>query len=177
MAGYAYSDTPRGKTKKRAANVGKKPGPLATMPGFESKNDGGTRLFVALTQQVQVEERRAQGTLTYILKGAHIDRRNNMNALETVHFNTPVSRARLVPKGKDLWFIVDLRAAATPAWKMQPGENNTALLVIDFAGGQFLSGAEKAPAGENPLKVKSGRTAPPAGKTDAPKQNGTGPNP
>ncbi|MCW5831782.1 MAG: hypothetical protein KIS78_04935 [Labilithrix sp.] len=43
---------------------------------------------------------------------------NNTNALVTVHFNTPVARARLVPRGQDLHFIVELRSAATPTWKM-----------------------------------------------------------
>ena len=40
--------------------------------------------------------------------------RNNTNALVTVHFNTPVTSARLVPHGHDLWFVVAL-ARGRPA--------------------------------------------------------------
>ncbi len=183
-AGYAYKDAPQRK-KTGGARVAKRAGPVATLPGFEIRGDGGSRLFVALTQQVQVEERRAQGSFTYVLKGAHIDRRNNMNVLETIHFNTPVSRARLVPKGNDLLFIVDLRAASTPTWKMQGGENNTGLLVVDFGGGEFLTGNERTPqpksdaAKPDAKKKGGGQPAAPGSSGSPPKPDGTktGPNP
>ena len=100
--------------------------------------DGSSRLFVALTQTVQVEEHSARGVLTYVLKGAHVVLRNNENALVTVHFNTPVVRARLLPAGNDLQFIVDLRAAVTPTWKVTPGKDGTSLLLVDFPKGSYL---------------------------------------
>jgi hypothetical protein len=111
--------------------------------------DGGSRLFVALTQSVPVEERRGKNSLTYVLKGAHVVRFNNERPLVTVHFNTPVSRARLVPSGNDLHFIVSLRAAAAPTFKVDPAKDNGAILHIDFARGDFIpSAVAKAPAPE-----------------------------
>lgn len=147
-AGYAYAD------KSRAASRGgvpraryRKAGPVVNMPGFEPTADGGSRLFVQLSQSVPVEERKAPDSIVYVLKGASPRVWNNTNALVTVHFNTPVSQARLVPKGKDLLFIVDLRAAATPTWKMNAAEDKSATFIVDFPKGDYLpSGAEPAPA-------------------------------
>jgi hypothetical protein len=138
--GYGYDDRPR---RRRAAGTPRRvtahaSGPIATLPGFEMLADGGSRLFVQLTQNVPVEEKRAAGTVTYVLKGAHVTKYNNERPLVTVHFNTPVSRARLIPSGRDLLFIVDLRANVQPTWKIESAKNNTAVLAIDFPKGDFI---------------------------------------
>ena len=54
-----------------------------------------------------------------------------------MHFNTPVWRARLVPQGNDLLFIVDLRAASAPTFKMQDAADHTSMLTVDFGKGDF----------------------------------------
>ncbi|MDF2698269.1 MAG: hypothetical protein K0S65_6652 [Labilithrix sp.] len=128
------------------------------LPGFEQTADGGSRLFVQLTQTVPVEERKAQGSITYVLKGASPRVWNNTNALVTVHFNTPVSRARLVPQGHDLLFVIDLRAAATPTWKITEAADKGAILTIDFPKGDYLQGgpepaATAQPAGAEPASA------------------------
>jgi hypothetical protein len=119
------------------------PYPVATLPGFEMLPDGGSRPFVEVTKTVSVEERRAARVLTYVLKGARIVYHNNENALDTKYFNTPVARARLFPSGRDLLFLVDLRADSTPAWRMVGGSDGIATLQVDFPSGSFL------PAGVN----------------------------
>jgi hypothetical protein len=129
------------------------------MPGFEQTSDGGSRLFVQLSQSVKVEERKTAGSVTYILKGASPRVWNNTNALVTVHFNTPVSRARLVPVGGDLHFVVDLRAAVAPTWKVDEAQDKSATLAIDFPKGDYLgapasSATEPAAAAAPP---KAGR--------------------
>ncbi len=152
--GYGYSDHParrqggagglQVRSGTRAVHHPTAPaqsGPVATLPGFEMLAEGGSRLFVELTQQVPVEERRARGTLTYVLHGAHVAVHNNTNPLVTVHFNTPVASARLVPAGHDLLFVVSLRANATPTWKVNPGKEGTSVLTVDFPKGTYLSGA------------------------------------
>lgn len=129
-AGYAYSDKASVSRGNHAHY--RQRGPVVNTPGFEQTPDGGSRLFVQLSQSVPVEERKAPGSITYVLKGASPRVWNNTNALVTVHFNTPVSRARLVPQGQDLLFVVDLRANATPTWKMTEGSDKSATLTIDF---------------------------------------------
>ncbi|MEO7110937.1 MAG: hypothetical protein ABI183_10915 [Polyangiaceae bacterium] len=142
--GYAYggthksSDTgaaPRAHSRTHAHHVS---GPVATLPGFELLPEGGSRLFVQLTATVQVAEKTVAGGLTYVLKGARILKRNNENALITVHFNTPVSRARLLPAGGDLHFVVDLRQNVKPTWKLVPAKDGATVLQIDFPGGDYL---------------------------------------
>jgi hypothetical protein len=164
-AGYAYGDKASasrssGGTHARYRRIG----PVVNIPGFEQTADGGSRLFVQLTQNVPVEERKAQGTITYVLKGASPRVWNNTNALVTVHFNTPVSRARLVPHGHDLHFIVELRSAATPTWKIAETADKSAMLTIDFPKGDFLGGAEPAHTAEEPAAKPPPRAARGAGK-------------
>jgi hypothetical protein len=153
MAGYSYSDPKKGQARPSPQSTpvvkhtpqasAKATGPIATLPGFETLGDGSTRVFVQLTQSVPVEERKAKGSLTYVLKGAHVTIHNNTNPLVTVHFNTPVTQARLKPSGADLLLLIDLRAATSPAWKMTTAKDNTAILQIDFPKGTFLPEASK----------------------------------
>jgi hypothetical protein len=161
--GFTFTDKPAPRPAGPVVRVVRRAGPIATLPGFEETSDGGSRLFVALTQSVQVEERKAQGVITYVLKGAHINRYNNTNALVTVHFNTPVSRARLVPAGNDLHFIVELRAAATPTFKMVDNADRSAMLTIDFAKGDFTNAPAQgdAPPVVSQQPKKLGKKTPP----------------
>ncbi len=81
----------------------------------------------------------------YVLKGAHVEKRNNFNPLVTVHFNTPVTSARLVPHGKDLWFVVDLRASVQPSVTMDAAKDGGAVLRIGFPSGSYLPLQKIAP--------------------------------
>lgn len=117
--------------------------------------DGASRVFVELSAPVAVEEKRGNGSIMYVLKGARIAKWNNTNSLVTVHFNTPVSKAKLMPSGRDLHFVVELRTAgAMPTWRME-NEQNAARLVIDFPKGDYL-GAN----GEPLLQAFSGQAKP-----------------
>jgi hypothetical protein len=158
MAGYAYGNKGTGSTATAARPRPRyrTQGPVVNMPGFEQTADGGSRLFVQLSQNVPVEERKSPGSITYVLKGASPRVWNNTNALVTVHFNTPVSRARLVPAGKDVHFVIDLRAEATPTWKMTDAGDKGATLTIDFPKGDYL---QPAGGGESP-SAEGGTPAP-----------------
>jgi hypothetical protein len=149
--GYGWSTTPRrhrsGGHLRPQAPVARvqSQSPDALLPGFETLGDGSTRLFVLMSKPVQWEAKPAPGTLTYVLKGAHVDKRNNYNPLVTVHFNTPVTSARLVPHGKDLWFVVDLRSQTTPTVAMDAAKDGGAMLRIEFPKGDYLPGGATAP--------------------------------
>ncbi|MDB4937332.1 MAG: hypothetical protein JWP87_4304 [Labilithrix sp.] len=181
----SFSDKPARRAPVARAAV-RRGGPLATFPGFEQLPDGGSRLFVQLSQSVPVEERRAQGSITYVLKGAHLRVHNDANALVTVHFNTPVFRARLTPQGNDLLFVLELRSAATPTFKVSENPDKTSTLQIDFPKGDFISGdgseslpserpkaLGRVPKGAKGNKGNSG--ASPAPSTPPPDESG--PNP
>ena len=178
VGGVSFNDKPAPRPQAPVGRVFRRgpSGPLATFPGFEQLPDGGTRFFVELNQSVPVEERRAQGTITYVLRGAHLRVHNDSNALVTVHFNTPVFRGKLTPQGNDLLFILELRAAATPTFKVVEAPNKTAALQIDFPKGDFISGdgTETLPAQARPVPTigrgKKGARQQPA--APAPAQGG-----
>jgi hypothetical protein len=145
--GFGWSTTPKRRTGGHVrphAPVSRAQSrtPDAILPGFETLADGSTRLFVLMSQPVKYEVKPAPGTLTYVLKGAHVDRRNNYNPLVTVHFNTPVTSARLVPHGADLWFVVDLRANTTPTVTMDAAKEGGSMLRIEFPKGDYLPAME-----------------------------------
>jgi hypothetical protein len=142
--GYGWSTTPkkhgpRGATPARRARIDTTPD--VVLPGFETLADGSSRLFVQLSKAAPYDTKSAAGTLTYVLKGVHVDRRNNYNPLVTVHFNTPVTSARLVPHGADLWFVVDLRASVQPTVTMDAAKDGAAMLRIEFPKGDYLPAA------------------------------------
>ena len=120
-------------------------GLVATLPGFQMLPDGGSRLFVALTHNANVTEKRDPRVLTYVIHGAHVVHRNNENALVTVHFNTPVTRARLLPLRGDLVFSVDLRADSAPVWRVVDSGDGSSILQVDFPKGAFLPAGEMDP--------------------------------
>jgi hypothetical protein len=109
----------------------------AVMSGFEKLDDGSTRVFVELTKPVTFETRKSRQTLTYVLKNAHVARANNRNPLVTSHFKTPVTSARLSVHGRDLWFVIGLRADVTPTATMEKTTKGTSVLRIDFAKGDY----------------------------------------
>jgi hypothetical protein len=157
IGGFTFNDKPaaaRPQVGARRIVRQRAGGPLATFPGFEQLADGGSRLFVHLSQTVPVEQRVAPGSVTYVLKGAHLRVHNDANALVTVHFNTPVFRARLTPSGNDLLFILEMRAAAVPAFKVQDNQDKTSTLMIDFSKGDFITGNgdERLPSEERPTR-------------------------
>jgi hypothetical protein len=157
--GYAPGKPPKTARNYRAAQI-KPQQPDDMLPGFEELSDGGSRLFVEIMKTVPVDEHRAQGTITYVLHGMHVRLRNNTNALVTVHFNTPVYRARLVPKGKDTLFVVELRANVIPTWRVVPGKDGSSVLQVDFPKGDYLPGAPQlAPTATAP--APPGASAPP----------------
>jgi hypothetical protein len=152
VTGYGYggdanssapsSSSAHPRAKKAASKPRPAPtGPIATLPGFEMQADGSSRCFVQLTAAVPIEEKKAAGSVTYVLKGAHVNVRNNENALVTVHFNTPVTRARLVPSAQGLSFIIELRAPVAATYKVVAGKDGTSILEVDFPKGSYVTAA------------------------------------
>ncbi|HVJ89546.1 MAG TPA: hypothetical protein VM580_07055, partial [Labilithrix sp.] len=155
-AGYAYGSRASTASAGPAHPKYRKSGRVVNMPGFEATPDGGSRLFVQLSERVPVDERKANGTITYVLKGASPRVWNNTNALETIHFNTPVSRARLVPHGGDVHFVVELRTAASPTWSVSESKDKGVMLTIDFPKGDFMDAAATPASGKRERRATAG---------------------
>jgi hypothetical protein len=168
--GYSYgpSTTPRVESStapwvERRATRAARANPAASdalMTGFETLADGSTRLFVNLSKPVAYGTKTVPGAITYVLKGARVERRNDQNPLVTVHFNTPVASARLVPHGRDLWFVVDLRARAQATVTMDPTKDGAATLRVTFPKGDYLPpepNVPPSPASSDDSSAATGR--------------------
>jgi hypothetical protein len=170
--GFGWSTTPKkaapaARLRMRAARTTQTPD--AILPGFEMLADGATRLFVQLSRPVQYVTKAAPGTLNFVLKGAHVDRRNNYNPLVTVDFNTPVSSARLVPHGRDLWFVVELRSNVSPSVTMEATKDGGAMLRIEFPKGGYLpTQAAAAPSTTAPASTPAPASTDAAAATTTP---------
>jgi hypothetical protein len=117
----------------------------ATMSGFERLDDGSSRLFVELTKPVSFETRKTHHGVTYVLKNTHVSRANNRNPLVTVHFKTPVTSARLVAHGRDLWFVIRLRADVEATATMERTTGGLSVLRIAFAKGDYGAASSSPP--------------------------------
>lgn len=185
--GYGWSTHPavrmRGRVHARASASGPSHPEGTVVPGFEVLADGSSRVFVQLPKPVTYSTKAAKGVVTYVLKGVRVDRHNDLNALVTVHFNTPVTSARLVPHGGDLWLVVDLRANVQPSVAMDATKDGGAMLRVEFPKGDYLSGggpAAPAPAPSSPAPsatpAPADSTPPPATSAPAPASSGFAPS-
>lgn len=113
---------------------------LMTWPGFQMLPDGGSRVFVQLTQKPLFETRDEADRFVILLDRTGVHLRNNRRPLETRHFNTPVRRVRVRgrPEGK-VAVILELRAAAPPEVHVKAGaDGRFHYLMVDFPPGDWL---------------------------------------
>jgi hypothetical protein len=111
---------------------------LMTWPGFQARPDGASRFFLQTTQPVVHDVQRQNRRVVITLRNTQLHLRNNRRTLETLYFNTPVSRMRIQRRGRDLTFVLDLRADVAPSVSTQTGENGYHYLFVEFPSGEFL---------------------------------------
>jgi hypothetical protein len=181
-AGKGAGKASKGAPAQKGA-VGKKTAQTANVaqwPGFRVTEDGGSEVMVDFSKDPSAPtEHKAAGSITYLFKGVHVAKHNNQNPLITVHFNTPVASARLVPSKGGLTLVIDLRPGVTvaPATMVRDGgESGGKLFVVKFPAGSYLpAGAEDAPdpTPTQKLKSKGDKKDEPA-KSTTPPPSGTG---
>lgn len=164
-------------TGKAAPRKPAEQGLVAQWPGFHLTSDGGSEVMVEFSKVLPAPvEHRAKGSITYVFKGARITKHNNSNPLITVHFNTPIAIARLVPKGGDVHLVIELRggAEALPSTGIRAGtEGAGAQFFAKFAPGHFIDEAaegDEVPIGGNKKLKVDGTKGEPKGdkKPDTP---------
>jgi len=167
--GAAAKGTTAAPTTKTAKAAKKTGANVAQWPGF------------------RLTEHRAAGSVTYVFKGAHVIKSNNQNPLLTMHFNTPVLSARLVPKKGELHLVVDMRpgANAPPSSGLRASSDGDGQqFFVKFPSGSWLpKGAENEEIGPAPTqklkdKGETKSTTPKATTTPKTESGGkTGPAP
>ncbi len=110
---------------------------ILTWPGFQMLESGGSRFFVQTTGPVSTQVRVSPGRIEVMFPNTTIHLRNSSRWLETRFFDTPVIRARLERRGRDMVFVMQMRADLTP--RISTNEAGGFVYTsIDFERGHFL---------------------------------------
>lgn len=136
---------PRAQKARKKARKAKREinGPVATFPGFRILEDGSTRVHVEISEKVPVSEHKAEGRVAYRIKGAAVPTANNLRALDTQFFDTPVARVQLVEGDEDVDLVIELKQPAQPSHRLVESEGGV-VLQIDFPAQKSRAPSSKA---------------------------------
>jgi hypothetical protein len=142
---------------------------ILTWPGFQARDGGGSRFFVQTTRPVATEVRVTPQRIEVIFPRTTIHLANSRRWLETQFFNTPVERARLERRGRNMALVLHLRAQATPRVSVDAGEGGFYYTYVDFDPGDYLPATPaEVPQPQGGLGYVSGSSAPPQERTTDP---------
>jgi hypothetical protein len=126
----------RGHTTGRGAHA--RPNEIISWPGFQMQPSGGSRFFVQTTGPVTTEIHPSSGRVEIVFHDTAIHLVNSRRWLETQYFETPVVRARLERRRRDMVLVMQLRAAVTPMVSTGADPTGFTFTYIDFAAGHYL---------------------------------------
>jgi hypothetical protein len=132
--------------------------PIASFPGFARLDDGKSRIFVEVSNKVEVVEKHGPARLVYRLRGVAVMQRTNELPLITGYFNTPVERVQLVQAGPDVDVVIDLRE--TTDVKSHVIETPRGMVLwVDFPKSVGFGRDDAAPeAGDRPAAKRTNTT-------------------
>jgi len=131
---------------------------------MEIRAGSGSRFFVQVTGDVETETHQEEGRIVIILRRARIHLFNNRHPLESRFFNTPVNRAWLERRGRNVAFVLELRTAVSPQVQVQEGADGYRFVVVSFPSGDYLPAALRPP----PSSGTQGVTLPPGTREQLP---------
>jgi hypothetical protein len=105
--------------------------PIVTLPGFEMYDDGSSRVFVEVSENVSVSEWKQPHLLTYRFEGVFVPERVNRLAIPTQHFDSPVGLVRIVQVLGGAELRVYLRQTSEPKTRLKRSDGGT-VLSVDF---------------------------------------------
>ena len=89
-----------------------------TFLGYQGLGAGRSRVFVEMTQAVEVEVSRSGQVVEYKLLGASVPLKNNRNPLLLRDFSSSALSAVLVADKKAVRLVLTLRSAVTPTHRV-----------------------------------------------------------
>ena len=113
-----------------------------------------TRVFVEVSKRVEVTEHKAEGRLTYRMKGVNVPVRTNQFPLVTAYFATPVERIHLFEAGPDADLVIELKHPTATEWRVLDTPRGM-VLQVDFArgpGDRVVPDAEPRPVTPPPAR-------------------------
>jgi hypothetical protein len=111
---------------------------IIAWPGFQMQSGGGSRFFVQTTGPVTTEVHPSTGRVEIVFHDTSVHLANSRRWLETQFFDTPVVRARLERRRRDMVLVMQLRAAVTPVISTGADPSGFTFTYIDFAAGHYL---------------------------------------
>jgi hypothetical protein len=123
---------------RRTGGTARARGEIIAWPGFQMQPSGGSRFFVQTTGPVTTEIRASAGRVEIVFHDTTIHLANSRRWLETQYFDTPVLRARLERRRRDMVLVMQLRAAVTPVVTTGADPTGFTFTYIDFASGHYL---------------------------------------
>ena len=105
---------------------------VVTWPGFQVLSNGSSRFFVQSTRPVSFDVRKSNKRFEVLIRRNKIHLANNRHPLETQHFETPVTRAYLKPRGRDVALVFELRDKVTPTVTQKRSDDGYNYLFVEF---------------------------------------------
>ncbi|MFO0680873.1 MAG: hypothetical protein U0234_02425 [Sandaracinus sp.] len=132
---------------------------IIAWPGFQMQPSGGSRFFVETTGPVTTEIHASSGRVEIVFHDTGVHLANSRRWLETQYFETPVVRARLERRRRDMVLVMQLRAPATPVISTGADGSGFTFTYIDFAPGHYLPETPVAPPPPPVARDSGGGTA------------------
>jgi hypothetical protein len=129
---------------------------IVTWPGFQMRDDGGSRFFVQTTTAVSPTVHSSDGRVEIVFPNTATHLSNSRRFLETAFFETPVVRAHLERRRNDMVLVLQMRAAVVPQITSGPAEGGFSFTFIDFPAGQYRP-ADMGPVQPPAQRDTSGR--------------------
>jgi hypothetical protein len=131
----------------QAPAVEAKPGssPAITWPGFQMLPDGGSRVFVQVTTQVDVSAALVKDKVIVDFGNVAVPGQTNRFPLITKYFNTPVTSAEVKRANKRTTLELSMRAPVEPRLSHDQAKSGFHFVYIDFPPGAFLQ-TQESPA-------------------------------
>lgn len=83
-----------------------------TFSGYQRFTDGSSRFFVRMSHRPAIKQRSEGTQMTFTLLNSFVGLRNNKHPLDFSHFESPLVRAQLVPRGSNVDLVMQFRKPA-----------------------------------------------------------------
>ncbi|MCB9591469.1 MAG: hypothetical protein H6719_01945 [Sandaracinaceae bacterium] len=143
---------------------GRRQGLILTWPGFAPLGDGSSRFFIQTTEPMAPELLVEEGRVVVLFRNTTLHLRNSGRWLETRFFNTPILRARLERRRRDMALVLILRpnTVATPRIASEAAQGgNFHYTYIDFPPGDYAPVVAETPPRASTVPNPTGRPGQP----------------
>jgi hypothetical protein len=118
--------------------------------GFQMSGEGGSRVYLQTTNDVEVSVQASKDGLTVTVHNCRIHVRNGGRPLDTRFFSTPVKSVSLTQRKKDVALLIGLKEPLEATPRKEPGPNGSQFWVLDFPSAKSVLADGPASAAARP---------------------------